>query len=129
MPHPYTVDMAKEYLDAVLASDEPIYALEYEGSLSGAISTNDMLGFWLAPAHWGQGLITEACEVIIADHFAQGASLLLSAYHDGNVASQRFHAKLGFKTNGTSEVFSQALNVHVLRQDLILTRDDWEARA
>lgn len=128
MPHPYTIEMARTYLDQVLSSGENTFALERNGCLVGAIGIRTMLGFWLARAHWGQGLMTEAAEVMITDHFANGATSLVSGYLTGNHASKRVHEKLGFKPNGTSQVFSQANGREVERHDLYLTQADWQAR-
>mgnify|MGYP001028101551 CR=1 FL=1 len=128
MPHPYTIQMAHEYLDEISA-DLRTFALEYDDALAGAIGFNSMLGFWLAPTLWGQGIITEAATVMIGDHFGRGCKDLASAFHDKNVASARVHEKLGFRPNGSSQVYSKALARDFLRYDLILSSTDWEARA
>lgn len=127
MPHPYTLAMAHEYLDTTL-EDEGTFALEQDGTLVGAVGVGKILGFWLARSHWGQGLMTEACTCLITHYFVSDNISLVSGYHDGNDQSRRVHEKLGFRSNGTSYVFSQALQTDVLRHDLILTASDWQAR-
>ncbi|WP_432816871.1 GNAT family N-acetyltransferase [Sulfitobacter sp. JB4-11] len=127
MPHPYSLEMAHDYLDHVIGSGEDTFALEYEGHLVGAIGIRLMLGFWLAREHWGKGLMTEAAFVLLHHHFAGGAAVVTSGYHAGNDASARVHEKLGFRPNGSSAVFSQALGEDVKRHELILTADDWKA--
>lgn len=129
MPHPYTLDMAQEYLDQVIGKDDNLFALERDEDLVGAIGIDQQLGFWLAKAQWGQGLMTEAAAAMLSRHFATSDTPVRSGFHDGNTASERVHTKLGFAANGTSQVFSQALGRDVLKHDLLLEKHVWEARA
>ncbi|MEM6941830.1 MAG: GNAT family N-acetyltransferase [Pseudomonadota bacterium] len=129
MPHPYTRQDADTFLDAVVGEKAAPYALEHEGHLAGSIAVGRMLGFWLTKPLWNRGLITEAARALLTDHFRGGAEEVQSGFHDGNVASQRVHAKLGFVPNGQSKVFSKALAKEVIRHDLLLKKDRWEQAA
>ncbi len=128
MPHPYTLEMAHEYLDQVLDQEDNIFALEAQGDLVGAIAIAKQMGFWLARAQWGRGLMTEAATAMIDRHFAVTDRSVMSGYHDGNAASAQVHAKLGFVPAGTSDVFSQALGRDVVKHELVLHKDIWRAR-
>jgi len=127
MPHPYTLEMANEYLHLVIRSKESTFALERNNQLVGAIGIRKMLGFWLARDHWGLGLMTEAATALISDHFVRTGTPILSGFHVGNVASARVHEKLGFEETGVSTCYSQALGKEVERRDLILTATEWRA--
>ncbi len=128
MPHPYTLDMAHEYLDEVIKTEDNTFAIELNGDLVGAIAIGRQMGFWLAKDQWGQGLITEAATAMIDRHFAASDDPVRSGYHEGNAASARVHEKLGFVPNGTSSVYAQALGRDVTKHDLILDKATWACR-
>jgi [ribosomal protein S5]-alanine N-acetyltransferase len=55
------------------------------------------LGFHLRPAHWGQGLATEAGAAVVAFAFEKvGAAALFAGHHPENTTSRRVLEKLGF---------------------------------
>lgn len=63
---------------------------------SGAIE----LGYWVATAHWGRGIATEACTALIDIAKALGLSALEGSHFLDNPASGRVLEKLGFVSRG-----------------------------
>jgi len=56
------------------------------------------IGWWLARAHWGRGLATEAAGVALRDVFERSAlGRIISIARPENVASTRVMEKLGLK--------------------------------
>ena len=59
------------------------------------------LGYWLAEPFWGNGYAAEACRAVLAFAFAEYAPERMQArVVDGNTASERVLAKLGFRHEG-----------------------------
>ena len=64
------------------------------------------IGYWLAPAAWGQGLATEAAEGLIGWLDIRGqADKLVSGYFKDNPASGRVLEKLGFRATHEAPVY------------------------
>lgn len=86
------------------------WAIRYEGSLAGVVGLHRIaghtaeLGYWLAPASRGKGLLIEAGASVL--DFAFGSTHLRIARIEwravaGNVASARTGRALGFRYEGT----------------------------
>ena len=109
VPHPYGPDDAGFFLDHVVPA-EWVWAMTLHDSLTliGAVGLTPHanadtaeLGYWLSPAYWGQGLMTEAAEAVVAFGFERlGLSALTSGYFEDNPASGRVLRKLGFDETG-----------------------------
>jgi RimJ/RimL family protein N-acetyltransferase len=81
-------------------------------------------GSWLGRAHQGHGLGTEMRAAVLALAFdGLGASIAESGYFEGNEASPRVSAKLGYVANGdeTYAVGGKAIVEHKVR----VTRETW----
>ena len=63
---------------------------------SGAVE----LGYWIARAHWGRGLASEACAALVAIARAMGLDQLEASHFLDNAASGRVLEKLGFEPVG-----------------------------
>ena len=63
---------------------------------SGAVE----LGYWIARAHWGRGIATEACIALIDIARALGLPCLEGSHFLDNPASGRVLEKLGFEPTG-----------------------------
>ena len=63
---------------------------------SGAVE----LGYWVARAHWGRGIATEACTALIAIARMLGIASLEGSHFIDNPASGRVLEKLGFEPTG-----------------------------
>lgn len=62
------------------------------------------LGYWLAPAHHGQGIMTEAARGVVAFGFDDlGLHKIKVAHLAGNAASQKVIEKLAFRFVGRRE--------------------------
>lgn len=109
VPHPYGPADARFFLDYVVPS-EWVWAVTLRGSdtLLGAIGLTPEegvdaaeLGYWLSPAHWGNGITTEAARAVVAFGFEKlGLPVLTSGYFEDNPPSGRVLRKLGFVETG-----------------------------
>lgn len=63
---------------------------------SGAVE----LGYWIARAHWGRGIATEACTALVDIARMLGLESLEGAHFIDNPASGRVLEKLGFEPTG-----------------------------
>ena len=63
---------------------------------SGAVE----LGYWIARAHWGRGIATEACAALIDIARALGLPSLEGSHFVDNPGSARVLEKLGFEPTG-----------------------------
>src|SRR5258708_3144569 len=107
IPHPYRLADAKDWIGAAnKISDEQHYVITLaSGTLIGAcgLETREgsSIGYWLRPAHWGQGYAPEALQALIdhafgdLDHEALQASARVT-----NPASRRVLEKCGFQWTG-----------------------------
>ena len=60
------------------------------------------LGYWLGETFWGRGVTAEACRAVLTFAFAEyGPERIQARVIDGNHASARVLAKLGFRDEGT----------------------------
>ena len=85
------------------------------------------LGYWIGRPFWGQGLIPEACEVLLRHGFEElGMNAIWCGYYDGNQKSRRVQDKLGFVYHHTA----QAVEVPLLNEirtghTMLLTKQRW----
>lgn len=63
---------------------------------SGAVE----LGYWVARAHWGRGIATEACTALVDIARTLGIPTVEAFYFIDNAASARVLEKLGFEATG-----------------------------
>jgi len=151
IPHPYPEGAAAEWIAGQRAAwekgaeftfaiqpgtGEPGEGHAIEPAV-GAISLRKLepgnfeLGYWLAPARWGQGLATEAARAMVVYGFEKlGAEALNSGHFVDNPASGRVLEKAGFAANGIARQWSEARRDFVDANRFLLTRETWEkARA
>jgi [ribosomal protein S5]-alanine N-acetyltransferase len=106
-PHPYTIEDGKAFIGMATKNSPPsILAIEINGEAAGAIglhSQNDIyrkngeLGYWLAEAYWGKGIITNAIVQMVDYGFKNWDINRIYARPFGyNIASQRALEKAGF---------------------------------
>jgi [ribosomal protein S5]-alanine N-acetyltransferase len=73
------------------------------------------LACYLAQAHWGKGLATEACIAFVEVAFSQlGLAQVVADLERGNVASERLLEKLGFRFTGREEIPGRVLHHYKL---------------
>ena len=79
------------------------------------------LGMWLVPEYWGQGIMSEALNIVLQAFFrnCMGATISAGVIAD-NPASLRVQQKLGFEIVGTSQAFCLSRNemVDVIETEL-----------
>jgi len=110
VPWPYSLRDAEAFLasprDPILPSllifERSAGAPQLVGSCglgrrpSGAVE----MGYWIARAHWGRGLATEACTALIDIARTLGLVQLEASHFIDNPASARVLDKLGFESTG-----------------------------
>src|SRR5262245_34077843 len=108
IPHPYSEQMAAEWLASALAGEEGVvFVIERSGSLIGCTGYRAFgddhaeLGYWIGKPYWGMGYASEAVRVLIAHAFETGGFAYLKAGHFAdNPASARIITKFGFVRQG-----------------------------
>jgi len=108
IPHPYSEQMAAEWLADVLKGEEGVvFMIERDGTLIGCTGYRGFdadyaeLGYWIGKPYWGQGFATEAVRALIAHAFdADGFAYLKAGHFADNPASERVIQKLGFMAQG-----------------------------
>ncbi|MBL0372263.1 GNAT family N-acetyltransferase [Rhizobium sp. KVB221] len=134
VPQPYYREDAEEWLAALNADGQPgwVFAITLGGLrrilLSGQppkAADDDRLvgvvgidwqrrhgqegwqiGYWLDEPHWGQGIMTEAVNAVIARFFhGLMGEVLFSSVIAENAASLRIQKKLGFDITGVEDVY------------------------
>jgi RimJ/RimL family protein N-acetyltransferase len=113
IPQPYRPQDAQTFVDALVgpgwASDrEYTWAIRRQGStwLEGVISYRTArrdLGFWLAPAARGAGIVSEAVGLVVDWAFAQGAPDVYWECYVGNTASAAVARRTGFAYTGSGD--------------------------
>ena len=110
-PWPYRLDDAEAFLTRPNRIDEPSFLIfEHVGGeavLVGGIGVHRdeagerELGYWLTPAAWGRGLMTEAAGAVVETlAMTLGITRLVSGHFVDNPASGRVLAKTGFVPTG-----------------------------
>lgn len=140
LPCPYTEEDARAFISAMLAADPQdtfSFAIEAEGRAVGSIGVfrqgnlhrqTAEMGYYLAEACWGNGIMTEAVRQTCDRVFA--ASDILRIYAQplaGNAASCRVLEKAGFFCEG---ILRQNAVKHGQVLDMkmyALLRAEWEA--
>ena len=103
---------------------EMVGIISYEFSAE----TNDAeMGYWLAEAHWGKGIMKEAARAMVDHAFdVAGHEILVSAYHDDNPVSGKVLRRVGFINAGSTRHFAKAQALEVSVTLMRLTRARWE---
>ena len=119
VPSPYLPEDATDWLSGLshgLGDECFAFMLVCDGEVVGNVGFDWRergleIGYWLARAHWGQGLMSEAVSAALIWYFeAVPGGEILSGVLSDNPASLRLQEKLGFAVTGLSEIFSLARN-------------------
>jgi len=108
IPHPYSEEAARAWVDRVGQGEEGIvFAVMRGRSLIGCSGYMPMdadhaeLGYWIGKPYWGAGFATEAVRAVIAHAFdAYDFNYLRAGHFVDNPSSQRVLDKLGFSPEG-----------------------------
>jgi ribosomal-protein-alanine N-acetyltransferase len=106
-PYPYTTEDAIKFINfANHKTPTHIFAIEYEAKVIGGIGLhqqedifykNAELGYWLAEPFWGQGIITNAINIVIKIGFEElDINRIFARPFKSNIASQKVLQKTGF---------------------------------
>lgn len=128
VPHPYDLRMAEEWLVQTTTGAPHIAMICIAEKVIGAVDArNGILGYWLLPAYWGQGIMTEAASAMRDCFFKTTEDAVLkSGFFAGNTASRNVLGKLGFEITGEDTEFNAAQNAELAHVTLELTRAKWE---
>lgn len=114
LPYPYTEQDGADYISAMLSADENetfAFAVTVDGKAIGSIGVfrqsnihrqTGELGYYIAEAYWGKGIMTEAVKQICEYVFR--SSNIIRIYAEPfacNIASCRVLEKAGFQYEGT----------------------------
>lgn len=122
VPVPYTAADFHEFATDIAYPGET-FAIDDAQGFVGMIGAGFELGYWLAPRAHGLGYATEAARAVLDMQFAHDESTVAAGYFEGNQASARVLAKLGFVETGRSLKHCRALGQHRPHVDLLLTPD------
>jgi ribosomal-protein-alanine N-acetyltransferase len=116
IPHPYTAADADWWLHKRIEhvkriGQEVSFAIRNdETKLIGVVSADDLephtthraeIGYWLARAYWGQGIMTDAVRAYVTYAFAELQLVRLTAHvFEFNIGSARVLEKNGFRLEG-----------------------------
>ena len=127
VPHPYGAGDFTAWLSRAEAGGR--WVIVENGRVQGALTLEAELGYWLRPEVRGRGLAREACAAVLAAHFADPvAGPVVAGYFEGNAASAKVLAGLGFCEVARDRRPSASLGVDLPHVVVRLTRADW-ARA
>jgi [ribosomal protein S5]-alanine N-acetyltransferase len=118
-PHPYTKENGISYITTCrpnpAGTGDPVrvFAIEVDGIPCGSIGLmvqsdihrkNAEMGYWLAEAYWGRGIMTEAVRQMIEFGFGNlDITRIFARPFSTNLASQRVLEKAGMKLEGRFE--------------------------
>lgn len=114
IPHPYTIDDAREWMRQIEEARAEGKAgwtfgirLKDTGRFIGCIGLTAMnphdeteVGYWLDRSFWGSGYMTESLRKVIEFAFAQGAHRVSGCHFTFNPASGRVMQKAGMTMEG-----------------------------
>lgn len=106
-----------------------VWAILRDGTVIGTVAvTEEVLGYMLHPAQWGQGIMGHAARRAVAHAFQQlGRDRIVAEIWADNTASRRVLERLGFELVLSELVMSGARGTLVASHRLVLTRPRWES--
>jgi RimJ/RimL family protein N-acetyltransferase len=112
IPHPYTAEHAREWLQSEERSGENQFAITVDAQVVGGIGLMPLdrlpvsahameIGYWLGEAYWGRGMMTEAVRAVTEWGLAELKLVRIEAsVYARNAASARVLEKAGFVYEG-----------------------------
>ena len=110
LPHPYTEEDGKAYIEMVLSQPKPttLFAIDVDGKAVGSIGIflrTDVeritaeLGYFIGEKYWNKGITTKAIKELAAYAFANFPELrkIYATPFGFNIASQKVLQKAGFE--------------------------------
>lgn len=133
VPVPYYRQDALEWLLKLTANHrrDRIYAITPDGETHIGVVSLELrhgrwhFGYWLDRSHWGQGLMTEAADAVLARFFAAAEhETVFSGVFADNPASLKIQQKLGFIVTGCSDIYSLSRGAMVPHIETMLRAGD-----
>ena len=91
-------------------------------------SSEAEIGYWIGRPYWGQGLIPEAVERLLARCFKElNLEVVWCGYYDGNTKSKRVCEKCGFKYHHTNHDITSPLGDRRTEHFYNMTKEDYNA--
>ena len=134
-----TLDFVRFVIEGLAKRTMVAWAIEHAGRVVGCVSLEGIqfelrawrvdraeLGYWLAPALWSRGLMTEAAQAVVHTGFDRiGLHKITSGCIAENIGSRRVIEKLNFRPVGRLEddVWRNGRWWSVLRYEL--TASEW----
>lgn len=136
IPHPYTVEDAKQFLARIEIDDEVRLAvtLRDSGRFIGGVGLRLVeqheqaeLGYWIGVPYWGKGYATEAAREMLRYGFEQLHLHRIFANHfKQNSASGRILNKLGMRYEGCQRQHFRKWDQFVDLELYGMLRDEWQ---
>ena len=110
-PQPYTLEIAQHWVArghidfggdnwAIACGDEAVGGCGIVPQ-QGPLRCNAEVGWWLAQAHWGRGVVTKVAQALVARAFENPQiTRVFAPIHAGNARSMRVAEKNGFVLEG-----------------------------
>ena len=138
MPHPYTIDMARAWIEQRTDDDDFTFAIERrgDGAYLGSIGfepepgkRQGVLGYWLGKPYWGQGYASEMLAATIDHAFTKfDIDQVRATVVPNNRASIRVLEKNGLRYVGAALEPAPARDGPVAVEIRALTRSEWLKR-
>lgn len=123
---PFDADEAEEFLTFASDPEQRVFALEQDGTLIGGLCVGDVVWYWLAPAHWGQGHMTRTLHAALAERFRSPAPPLIATCREDNTASRRLLARIGFSPRpAPRRMFFHGAGRSFACRDYVLSAEQW----
>lgn len=136
IPHPYRVEDAFNWMEAIADSDDCGFLIirKSDDAVIGAAGfglADDgdyEFGYWLGEPYWGKGYATEAAHAVIDYAFAnRPVEMLYGRCRVVNAPSRRVLVKCGFQLIGCGMSDSRAFGGAVPVEEFVLERSVWES--
>ncbi|MDB5653824.1 MAG: GCN5-related N-acetyltransferase [Tardiphaga sp.] len=134
LPHPYALDHAIAFVNALGASRDTVFLVELDRQPIGMVGVDwrapdaPELGYWLGVTHWGQGFATEAARAVIDFTFEEFAvDHLISGARVANPASRNILEKCGFQWSGVELLRFEAIGSSTPVDCFRLNRSVWSS--
>lgn len=135
LPHPYKLSDAQSFIQlASSKTPQEIFAIDKQNELVGCIGIHPQedvyrfsaeIGYWIGEPYWGQGIATNALQIIINYGFKiLGMEKLYAGCFEFNQASQKVLVKAGLRREAIlkkavfkNEAFHDEIRYAIFRDD------------
>jgi RimJ/RimL family protein N-acetyltransferase len=139
IPHPYTVQDAKDFLVRIRNGTETRLAITLlsDARLIGGVGLrfafdhqHAELGYWIGVPYWGKGYATEAAEAMLRYGFETlKLHRIFASHFQDNTASGRILVKLGMRYEGCQRKHYRKWDQFVDSELYGILRQEWQISA